>query len=96
MYLPKKCFKSRILLNTILKDDASFDSLKNKFPEILGDLTSARINPSCSCVNKVKLYLISKIKKEKEYFNFFFKNNNLRLKLIKIIKSENDKLRKIN
>jgi len=96
MSLLKKCFESRILLSIILKDDPSFDSLKNKFPQILADLTSARINPKCSCVNKVKFYLISKLQNEKEYFEVFFANENLRSKLIKAMESANNKLKKIN
>ena len=96
MSLLKKCFESKMLLNIILKDDASFDSLKNKFPQILGDLTSAKINPRCSCVNKVKAYLISKLENEKEYFEIFFANQDLKFKLIKAMESANDKLKKIN
>jgi hypothetical protein len=96
MSLIKKCFESKILLNIILKDDVSFNSLKNKFPEIFADLTSARINPRCSCVNKVKFHLISKLENEKNYFEAFFANEDLRLKLVKAMESANNKLKKIN
>ena len=96
MSLLKKCFESRILLSIILKDDISFDSLKNKFPEILADLTSARINPKCSCVKKVKFYLISKLENEKEYFEVFFGNEHLKLKLINAMELANNQLEKNN
>ena len=96
MSLLKKFFESKTLLKIILKDDISFNSLKSKFPEIFADLTSARINPRCSCVNRVKFYLISKLENEKEYFEVFFANKDLRLKLIEAIESGNSKLKKNN
>jgi hypothetical protein len=76
-----------MLLIIILKDDETFQSLKDKFPEILADLTSARINFNCSCIKKVKMYLISKLENEKDYFNDLFKNKNLRSKLIETMQN---------
>ena len=70
LLLIEKCIESKILLKTLLKHDQTFDSLKHKFPEILADLTSARINSNCSCINKVKLYLISKLKNEEEFIEY--------------------------
>jgi hypothetical protein len=96
LLLIKKCIESKILLRTLLNHDETFDSLKHKFPEILADLTSARINSNCSCINKVKLYLISKLENEEDYFNGLFRNENLRSQLIHIMESTNNKLKRIN
>ena len=85
LLLIEKCIESKILLKTLLKHDQTFDSLKHKFPEILADLTSARINSNCSCINKVKLYLISKLKNEEDYFKIMknmFRMKNLEMKIL--------------
>lgn len=57
-----------IFFDVFLKDDIFFNSLKEKFPEILADLTSSRLNRNCSCRNRVKAYLISRIENEKDFF----------------------------
>lgn len=62
---------SPVFFDTLLKNDAFFNSLKDKFPEILADLTSARDNPNCTCKNKVQSYLRSSYKKDKEFFDNF-------------------------
>lgn len=60
---------SPVFFNTFVKNDTFFNSLKEKFPEILADLTSSRNNPNCSCKNRVKAHLQSKLGAELEYFN---------------------------
>jgi hypothetical protein len=60
---------SQAFFHTFLKQDVFFNSLKQKFPEILADLTSSRNNPNCSCKNRVKTFLESKINSEGDYFN---------------------------
>lgn len=72
------------LLNTplffsiFIKNDMFFNSLKEKFPEILADLTSSRNNPNCSCKNRVKAHLQSKLQSEVEYFNNLLNNEEVK------------------
>lgn len=65
----KDLLDSPLFFNVFIKNDTLFNSLKEKFPDILADLTSSRNNPNCSCKNRVKSYLDNKIKSEKDYFN---------------------------
>jgi hypothetical protein len=61
-----------------MKNDTFFDSLKDKFPEILADLTSSRNNPNCSCKNRVKAHLQGKITTEQDYFNNLINNEEVK------------------
>ncbi len=42
---------------TVIENDQYFDQLKNKYTEILADLTSSKVNPNCSCMNRVVNHL---------------------------------------
>jgi hypothetical protein len=61
-----------------MKNDIFFNSLKDKFPEILADLTSSRNNPNCSCKNRVKAHLQGKITTEEDYFNNLINNEEIK------------------
>jgi hypothetical protein len=65
----EKLLNSPVFFTDFIKNDGLFNSLKNKFPEILADLTSSRENPNCSCKGRVRNYLRSKFATEKEYFD---------------------------
>ena len=65
----EKLLTSPVFFTDFIKNDGLFNSLKNKFPEILADLTSSRENPNCSCKGRVRNYLRSKFTTEKEYFD---------------------------
>jgi len=65
---------SNAFFTTLIKDDAFFDAIKVKFPDILADLTSSRNNPNCSCKNRVKAYLNSKLESENEFFSNLVNN----------------------
>jgi len=64
----KEAIELPIFFNLFIHDDIFFNSLKEKFPEILADLTSSKLNRNCSCKNKVKAYLISRIENERDFF----------------------------
>ena len=70
----QELINSPVFFNTFLKNDTFFTSIKDKFPEILADLTSSRDNPNCSCKNRVKAYLQSKLTNEADYFNNLINN----------------------
>lgn len=65
----QELLNSPVFFSIFMKNDVFFNSLKNKFPEILADLTSSRNNPNCSCKNRVRAHLQSKIASEEIYFN---------------------------
>jgi hypothetical protein len=65
---------SPVFFDIFLKNENFFNSLKNKFPETLADLTSSRDNPNCSCKNKIKAHLANKNNTtEKDYFDNLLK-----------------------
>jgi hypothetical protein len=65
---------SNAFFTILIKDDNFFDAIKVKFPDILADLTSSRNNPNCSCKNRVKAYLNSKLESENEFFSNLISN----------------------
>ena len=74
----QELLNSPVFFNTFIKNDIFFDSLKDKFPEILADLTSSRNNPNCSCKNRVKAHLQAKIAAEESYFNNLISNEEIK------------------
>jgi hypothetical protein len=82
----RKYIESRFFLNAMLQDQIIFNSLKDKFPEILADLTTAKFNSNCTCVKRVIAYLLSKIDVEVDYFNNLFNNEMNEKSLINIEK----------
>ena len=74
----QELLNSPVFFNTFMKNDTLFNSLKDKFPEILADLTSSRNNPNCSCKNRVKAHLQSKIATEQDYFNNLINNEEVK------------------
>lgn len=69
----QELLNSPVFFNVFIKNDTLFNSLVVKFPEILADLTSSRNNPHCTCKNRVKSHLQSKLESESEYFNNLLK-----------------------
>jgi hypothetical protein len=74
----QELLNSQIFFNIFIKNDLFFNSLKGKFPEILADLTSSRNNPNCSCKNRVKAHLQSKLEAESEFFNNLLNNEEIK------------------
>lgn len=74
----QELLNSPVFFNTFIKNDGFFNSLKDKFPEILADLTSSRNNPNCSCKNRVKAHLQGKITTEEDYFNNLINNQEIK------------------
>jgi hypothetical protein len=74
----QELLNSPVFFNTFVKNDTFFNSLKDKFPEILADLTSSRNNPNCSCKNRVKAHLQAKITTEESYFNNLISNEEIK------------------
>jgi len=49
-----------------LEDDTSFSLLKDRYPDILADLVSAKSNSNCSCRGRVVSYITQKYKTDTE------------------------------
>jgi hypothetical protein len=74
----QELLNSQVFFNTFIKNDTFFGSIKDKFPEILADLTSARNNPNCSCKGRVRAHLQSKLTIEADYFNNLINNEEIK------------------
>jgi len=74
----QELLNSPVFFSTFIKNDTLFNSLKDKFPEILADLTSSRNNPNCSCKGRVKAHLQGKITTEQDYFNNLINNEEVK------------------
>ena len=85
----QEILNSPVFFNTFIRNDVFFNSLKDKFPEILADLTSSRNNPNCSCKNRVKAHLQAKISAEESYFNSLINNEEIQ----KIIQEKTEEIK---
>jgi len=74
----KDIIRSHAFLKVFIKDDVVFNSLKEKFPEIIADLTTLKNNANCSCRGRTVNYLISKIESEKDFFSYMFSEENIK------------------
>jgi hypothetical protein len=55
--------------DVVMREDAIFNKIKNKYPELEVDLLSSRENPNCECKQRVVNYLTIKLNiKEDEAF----------------------------
>jgi hypothetical protein len=58
-------------LDVLVRNEKIFEALKNKYPEILADLTSAKFNPTCSCRGRVAAHLNKKYQEgDKDFIDF--------------------------
>jgi len=73
-----KILNSQAFFTIFMKNDVFFNSLKEKFPDILADLVSSRDNPNCSCRNRVRSYLSPKTVTEVVYFEDLLNNQEIK------------------
>lgn len=73
----QELLNSPVFFNTFLKNETFFNSIKDKFPNILGDLTSSRDNPNCSCKGRIRAFLQSRIQNDDNYFNELLSNTEI-------------------
>jgi hypothetical protein len=74
----KELLNSPVFFSTFLKNETFFNSIRDKFPDILGDLTSSRDNPNCSCKGRVRGFLQSRIQNDNNYFNELLNNQEVK------------------
>jgi hypothetical protein len=58
----------------LIKDDTTFNRLKNDFPEILADLTTFKSNPNCSCRGRVTKFFSDKLQQDSTLLNKYIYN----------------------
>jgi len=73
----QELLNSPVFFTTFLKNETFFNSIRDKFPDILGDLTSSRDNPNCSCKGRVRGFLQSRIRNDANYFNELVSNTEI-------------------
>jgi hypothetical protein len=73
-----------------LNDDSSFGLLKDRYPDILADLVSAKSNANCSCRGRVVSYIIEKYKisDEKIFLDQIFSNEKTQAAAIKMLEDQ--------
>ena len=60
-----------LYLDILVKNEKIFEALKNKYPDILADLTSSKFNPTCSCRGRVAAHLNKKYTEgDKDFIDF--------------------------
>jgi uncharacterized protein YukE len=47
-------------VDALVQNDTAFEALKNRYSDMLADITSARTNPTCSCRGRLGKYLQEK------------------------------------
>jgi hypothetical protein len=66
-------------LDILVKNEKIFESLKNKYPDILADLTSSKFNPTCSCRGRVAVHLNKKYAEgDKDFIDFLLNLEEIR------------------
>ena len=87
-------------LDILVKNEKIFEALKNKYPEILADLTSAKFNPTCSCRSRVSAFLNKKYTEDdKDFIDFLLNMEEIKEskeKMDSIIKEKEAKLEQEN
>jgi hypothetical protein len=85
----QELLNSQVFFNVFIKNDTLFNSLIVKFPEIFADLTSSKNNPHCTCKNRVRSYLQSKLESESKYFDDLLKTETIK----KLIEEKNEEIK---
>ena len=62
--------KFHLILDPLLRNQNIFQKLKEKYPEIIDDLDSAKDNTQCSCRGRVAAFLYKKYNEEPEEKSF--------------------------
>jgi hypothetical protein len=82
-------------LDILVKNEKIFEALKNKYPDILADLTSSKFNPTCSCRGRVAAHLNKKYTEgDKDFIDFLLNLEEIRQdkeKIDQIIKENEQK-----
>jgi hypothetical protein len=66
-------YKLHTFVPALVEVDESWEALKNRYPQMLADLTSAKYNSNCSCRTRVGSFLNEKYQSSKEEKDFILK-----------------------
>lgn len=61
-------------LPILMRDDATFESLKTDFPDTLADLVTFKSNPNCSCRGRVIKFFTTKLEETPGLLNKYIKD----------------------
>lgn len=61
-------------ITLLVRDNDTFDLIKNDFPAILADLITFKSNPNCTCRSKVFKFFTEEVQKNSEVLNKYVKN----------------------
>lgn len=76
-------------LSIIIRNESSFEELKNDFPDTLADLITFKNNPNCSCKGRVVKFFTEKLEKDPEILNKYIKDSeSLKLELDQLSKQK--------
>lgn len=77
-------------ITLLVRDNDTFDLIKNDFPAILADLITFKSNPNCTCRSKVFKFFTEEVQKNPEVLNKYVKNQEEFTKeLSKIVEQRN-------
>lgn len=77
-------------MTLLIKENDTFDLMKNDFPLILADLTTFKSNPNCTCRSKVFKFFTDEIQKNPEILNKYVKNQEeFKKELLRIVEQRN-------
>jgi len=84
-------------LDILVKNEKIFEALKNKYPDILADLTSSKFNPTCSCRGRVSNYINKKYTEgDKDFIDFLLNMEEIKdqkIAMDKLIKESEEKMK---
>lgn len=76
------------VVHFLLRDEDTFNLIKNDHPEILADLTTLKTNPNCSCRGKVAKYFHDKLGSNPNILDKYYKDKSAIIKELDIIKAK--------
>jgi hypothetical protein len=77
-------------ITLLVRENDTFDLIKNDFPLILADLITFKSNPNCTCRSKVFKFFTDEVQKNPDVLNKYVKNEEeFKKELLKIVEQRN-------
>jgi len=75
------------VVHILIRDEDTFNFIKNDHPEILADLTTLKTNPNCSCRGKVAKYFQDRLGGNPTILDKYYKDKTAIVKELDVIKA---------
>lgn len=75
------------VVHILVRDEETFNFIKNDHPEILADLTTLKTNPNCSCRGKVGKYFQDRLGGNPTILDKYYKDKAAIIKELDVIKA---------